>query len=316
MSSAPIFTIFIPTYNRAHLLLRALVSIEGQTFRDFEVIIVDDGSTDETASVVADWIQRVDFPVKYHPQINQGKHVAHNVGVGLARGQFFVNLDSDDRLLPDTLERLLRQWQAIPENERDDFAGVEGLIESMDGERIVTPRYPESPLHTDYLTVRYTRGIGGDKKGFIRTDILQKYSYPVFPGEKHCRESLVWKRMAHRYQFRYVNEVFQQVEYQPGGLSSDCFRLRMSTIKGFQLYYLEDLTLHWAWLDSRQQRRSTVEYIRFSLHDKISPIRQFRETGYSRSYLAFFPLGIMRWLVDIYRIKIRKGQVPNRRVKP
>ncbi|HPB74265.1 MAG TPA: glycosyltransferase family A protein, partial [Chromatiaceae bacterium] len=154
----PLFTLFIPTFNRAHLLPRALASIEAQTCRDFEVVIVDDGSTDGTADLIQDWQRRVDFPVVYRWQENQGKYAAHNLGVELGRGRFFFLLDSDDRLLPQTLERLLYHWETIPPAERQRFAGVEGLIESLDGQRLLTHPYPQSPLDVSFLDLQYRLG--------------------------------------------------------------------------------------------------------------------------------------------------------------
>jgi glycosyltransferase involved in cell wall biosynthesis len=311
----PTFTVFIPTYNRARLLPRAFASIEAQTLRDFEVVIVDDGSTDATEALVADWRARVDFPVRYLKQAaNRGKPAAHNAGVEAARGRFFVLLDSDDRLLPDTLERLLRHWESIPEDRRHRYAGVEGLVESLDGTRLLTPPYPASPYDASYLDVRYRLGNGGDKKRAVRTDILRRFPYPLFPGERHVRDSLTWKRLAHDYLFRCVNEPFQQVEYQSDGLTSNRFRVRMDSPRGFQLYYLEDVTLHRPWLRPRQVRRSFVDFIRYSLHAGTGPGRQWRLVGHDPWWLALFPAGVLRWLVDLYRLRIRGGVHPNRRV--
>jgi len=310
---SPAFTVFIPTYNRAGLLLRALSSIEVQTFRDFEVVIVDDGSTDDTAAVVARWKARVEFPVTYVRQSNQGKHAAHNKGLELAKGELFFNLDSDDRLLPDTLERIRRHWKSIPESERGRFAGVEGLVESMDGKRRLTVPYPHNPLDAGFLDVRYRLRIGGDKKHAIRTDVARRYPYPVFPGEKHIRPSLTWKRISHDYVFRCVNEPFQQVEYQAEGLSSDRFSLRMRNPKGFRLYYLEDVVRHRPWLGRRQLRRSMIDFIRFSFHAGSGLLEQGRLTRYDPLWLALAPAGFGRWLVDRYRQCFKKGCKPNRK---
>lgn len=312
-NAAPCFTIFIPTYNRAGLLPRAFASIEAQSFRDFEVVVVDDGSTDETESLVADWKQRVDFPVVYFKQANQGKYAAHNAGVDLARGRFFFLLDSDDRLLPDTLERIRFHWEAIPESGRPRFAGVEGLVESMDGERSLSKPYPRSPLDASYLDVRYRLGIGGDKKQAVLTEILRRFPYPVFPGEKHVRDSITWKRMAHEYLLRCVNESFQQVEYQPDGLTSNRFAARMSSPQGFQLFYLEDVTLHRRWLSRRQLRRSMIDFIRFSLHAGTGPLGQARRLGFDPLWLLLLPAGVVRWLVDLYRLRFQGGRHPNKK---
>ncbi|HYE34974.1 glycosyltransferase family 2 protein [Methylocaldum sp.] len=310
---SPTFTVFIPTYNRSGLLPRALSSIEAQTYRDFEVVIVDDGSSDDTAAVVDRWKAGVEFPVTYVKQNNQGKHAAHNKGVELAKGRLFFNLDSDDRLLPNTLERIRHHWESLPEGERGRFAGVEGLVESMDGERPLTIPYPHNPLDASFLDVRYRLGRGGDKKHAIRTEIARRFPYPVFSGERHIRPSLTWKRISHDYVFRCVNEPFQQVEYQTEGLSSDRFRLRMRNPRGFQLYYLEDVTLHRPWLSRRQLRRSMVDFIRFSLHAGAGIREQGRLTGYDPLWLALAPAGFCRWLVDLYRLRFKEGYKPNRK---
>ena len=312
-TDGPMFTVFIPTYNRAGLLLRALSSIEAQTFRDFEVVIVDDGSADDTAAVVAHWKATVEFPVTYVKQNNQGKHAAHNKGVELAGGRLFFNLDSDDRLMPDTLERIRRHWESIPEDERERFAGVEGLVESMDGERLLTVPYPHNPLDAGFLDVRYRLGIGGDKKHAIRTEIVRRFPYPVFPGEKHIRPSLTWKRISHHYVFRCINEPLQQVEYQSDGLSSDRFRLRMRNPRGFQLYYLEDVTMHRPWLSPRQLRRSMIDFIRFSFHAGTGLLEQARLTRFDPLWLMMLPAGFGHWLVDLYRLRFGKGYKPNRK---
>lgn len=306
------FTVFIPTYNRAHLLPRALQSLDAQTFRDFELVVVDDGSTDDTASLIAAWQARATFPVIYIKQANRGKYAAQNAGVAQARGRFFVLLDSDDRLLPDSLERLLRHWQSIPEAERDRFAGVEGLVESMDGQRTLTTHYPESPCDISYLDLYYRLGIGGDKKNMIRTEILREFPYPLFPGELNIRDSITWNRIAHKYLFRCINEPVQQVEYQPDGLTSNRFRIRMTSPRGFQLFYREEITLHRDWLSFRQRRRSTIDFIRFSRHCGFGFREQGRQVGYQGLWLLLIPAGYWRWLVDLYRLKFRGGNKQNR----
>ena len=309
---SPTFTIFIPTFNRASLLTRGLLSIEAQTFRDFEVVIVDDGSTDATESLVQEWQRRMPFPVTYFRQANQGKYVAHNQGVKLAKGQFFLLLDSDDRLVPNALERILHHWNSIPEANRPRYAGVEGLVQSMDGERLLTLPYPENPLDTHFLDTQYRRHIGGDKKHAVLTEILRRYPYPIFPGERHVRDSITWKRMAHEFVLRCVNEVFQQVEYQPDGLTANRFAARMSSPRGFQLFYREDVTLHRDWLSWRQRRRSMIDFIRFSLHCAIGFLEQGQQVRFDPLWLLLYPAGVVRWLIDLYRIRFKGGQHPNK----
>src|ERR1700736_1708087 len=95
---APFFTVFTPTYNRAHTLHRVFNSLKAQSFRDFEWVLVDDGSTDNTEELAELWIKTADFPIRYFWQKNSGKHIAYNFGIREARGQMFAVLDSDDAL--------------------------------------------------------------------------------------------------------------------------------------------------------------------------------------------------------------------------
>ncbi|HXK57407.1 MAG TPA: glycosyltransferase family A protein [Gammaproteobacteria bacterium] len=95
----PLFSIFIPTYNRIDTLPRALESVACQHFRDFELIIVDDGSEDGTGELVNRWKQHFNGRLRYFWQENQGKHVAYNLAAREAEGELLVLLDSDDVML-------------------------------------------------------------------------------------------------------------------------------------------------------------------------------------------------------------------------
>ena len=122
------FTVFTPTYNRAHTLPRLYQSIRRQTVRDFEWVIVDDGSTDGTEALVRQWQQEGnDFPIRYFWQPNQHKKVAFNRGVREASAPWFVPIDSDDELLPDALEQFARMWATIPTAEQTRYCAVVGL---------------------------------------------------------------------------------------------------------------------------------------------------------------------------------------------
>jgi len=95
-----VFTVFTPTYNRAHTLPRVWNSLRRQTFRNFEWLIVDDGSSDNTREMVSGWSRISDFPIRYLWQRNALKKTAINLGVREARGQLFLSIDSDDECTP------------------------------------------------------------------------------------------------------------------------------------------------------------------------------------------------------------------------
>src|SRR5262249_2422136 len=105
-SKMPLFTVFTPTYNRAHTLHRVFDSLCAQTLRDFEWLVIDDGSSDSTRELIDNWTKSAHFTIRYIKQDHSGKHIAHNCAVREARGQFFLTLDSDDACTPQALERM------------------------------------------------------------------------------------------------------------------------------------------------------------------------------------------------------------------
>jgi glycosyltransferase involved in cell wall biosynthesis len=202
----PLFTIFTPTYNRAHTLHRCFESLSAQTLRDFEWIVVDDGSTDRTEQLVAGWIETADFPLRYLRQDHCGKHFAHNLALAAAQGKFFTCLDSDDGLTPNALEKLARAWETIPEDLRPGFCGVDGLCCDQHG-RVVGDTYPVDPFDVDLRQRKYIYHSRGEKWGVVLTDIARRYPFPNVARGKYLPEGIVWLDMAKTYKNRAVNEI-------------------------------------------------------------------------------------------------------------
>lgn len=306
-----LFTIFIPTFNRAYVLPRTLASIETQTLRDFEVLVVDDGSTDGTRALVEAWARRVPFPVRYHYQRNGGKHIAHNTMLTLAQGELVVLLDSDDVLVPTALERFRYHWEQIPAERRDRFAGVEGLIARLNNGRISGKPYPQDIIDGDHLEMRVRRELGGDRRAAVRSAVLRRFPYPVFAGERHIRPSLLWDRLAAAgYQFRFFNEVVQLYEHQADGLSANRFTLRMANPRGLRLCTLEEIRLHRQLLSLHRRWRLGARYVRYSLHAGCGYAQQFRDMDAKCLWIASVVPGTVDWLVDLLRQKIRAMNRP------
>jgi glycosyltransferase involved in cell wall biosynthesis len=208
VANSVLFTVFTPTYNRAHTLHRVHDSLCAQTLRDFEWIVIDDGSTDGTAELVTKWVKSADFPIRYFRQEHSGKHIAHNLAVGQARGQFVAPLDSDDALPPESLERISALWNGIPVSSRAGYSGIGGLCSDQRG-KIIGDCFPESPLDTSLRELIYVLRIRGEKWGVTRTDVLREYPFPELSGTQFVPEGLVGLQMSKNYKRRYVNEVFR-----------------------------------------------------------------------------------------------------------
>ena len=301
---APTFTIFIPTHNRSRLLDAALGSVETQTFRDFEVIVVDDGSTDDTRAVVDRWNTKATFPVRYIWQENQGMHAAHNAAVGQAHGFLFIRLDSDDTLLPHALARIKTRWDEIPEADRPRFAGVAGLCLNEDG-TISGDRYPVDVIDSDYLEIFRRCRMNGERREAIRTEVLREFLFPRLAGERRLRSTLILRRMAHRYKLRFTNEVLQINRHAAGGITANRFRFRMLYPKGQRLYFLEEITLNDRYTPRKTLRYYHVQYVRYSLHCDVSLRTQAAEIKHKRLWLSALPSGILTWIGDRARMRWR-----------
>lgn len=218
-------TVFTPTYNRAHLLSRLYESLCQQTFKDFEWVIVDDGSTDNTESVIQPWIDTHIIPVRYYKQENGGKHRAINRGVKEAKGELLFIADSDDMLPPEALETVAKQYEYIKGDER--FAGVAGFDAHADGQVIGHGNTNFDILECSPVDFWCKHKVSGDMKEVFKTKVLLEFPFPEIDGEKFCPEELIWIRISKKYILRYFNHVIYIADYLPDGLSAKLVKLRM-----------------------------------------------------------------------------------------
>ena len=218
-------TLFTPTYNRAYILNVLYRSVQRQTYRNFEWIIMDDGSTDNTEDLVRSWIaDNNDFPIRYYKVPNGGKCRAINRGLDLAEGELFFIMDSDDYLTDDSLETVVK-WEATIAG-KPGYCGVAGNRGSSPTE---TPNTSIRSMYgtdfiDEYAFVRYRdytdKVIDGERAGVWYTELHRKYKYPEFEGENFITESVVWNKMAFDgYKIRIFEDIIWVCEYREDGLT-------------------------------------------------------------------------------------------------
>lgn len=282
-------TIFTPAYNRAHLLPRLYESLEAQSCKDFEWIVVDDGSKDNTREVVEEYMARASFPVRYFYQENGGKHRAINRGVKEAKGELFFIADNDDWLPANAVEVVVEDFEAVKDD--DSFAGVCGLDAYEDG-RIVGSGLPADVQDCTAHEIRYRYNVTGDMKEVFRTSVMREFPFPDNEGERFCPEALVWNRIALKYKLRYINIPIYKVEYQPDGLTANIMRVRHFSPMASMSTYAE---LYHAPVPFIVRLKAAINYWRFT------PLRYYgRVLRYKMIGLPLFlqPLGTFMRLND------------------
>lgn len=212
-------TIFTPTYNRKDLIDRLYQSLLQQTQKNFEWLVVDDGSTDDTEKYFTNLLSTEHpFPILYIKQNNGGKHRAINNGVNNALGKLFFIVDSDDYLTPNAIEKI-NQWITTLDNSHK-WAGISGL-RGFSKNSVVGQ-------HSDFSYIdaknneRRKYNLLGDKAEVYFTDVLKQHPFPEIPGENFISEEIVWNAIARDgYYLRWFNEIIYICDYLEGGLTKD-----------------------------------------------------------------------------------------------
>lgn len=205
----PFFTVFTPLYNRANLLRRVFDSLESQTFKEFEWLIIDDGSVDFPESIIKGFQLISSFKIIYVKKSNGGKHSTFAFAFELANGSFIVNLDSDDTLISDGLEKLHTAWLNL--DDKDKFIGVTGLCMDQYG-KLVGDKFPHDKFISNSLDSFYKYNIKGEKFGMQRLSILKNFSFPEVSSSGYIGEGYLWDRIALSYNTLYIND-FIRVYY-------------------------------------------------------------------------------------------------------
>lgn len=303
-SNTYIFTVFTPTYNRAHTIERVYKSLLNQSIKDFEWLIVDDGSTDGTYELIEKWIEEAGFKIRYVWQENKHKKSAFNHGVSIAEGELFLTADSDDEFDSYALERFYEHWQAIPATIRSSFVGVCGLCKSIDGE-IVGDKFPcDSHIDSDTIEMKYRYNVSGEKWGFSRTDVLKKYPFPEnIPG--FVPEGIVWSNIAKKFKTRFVNETLRTYRQDSGNQISNKADPRRDAL-GLMLWSINVLNNEAPWFFFAPTRffYEAARWNRLFLYTGFSracALRLMPKTAFSTILLmSCFPIGFLWWLIEFF----------------
>ena len=291
-------TIFTPTFNRAYCLHKCYESLIMQTNKDFMRLIIDDGSTDDTKTLVDSWITEHKIDIQYHYQANQGMHAGHNAAYRLIKTELNVCIDSDD-FMPDTaVEDILTCWRTT--EHKENLSGIIGLDAFKDGQ-IIGQKMPEYIKNTTLEDLHYKHDITGDKKLVLRTDIVKKYPpYPIFTKERFVPLGTLYLLLDKQYKLHCLNKVLCIVEYMEDGSSRNIIKQYRRHPKGFQ--YARLLTLkHSNYL--KVKFKNAIHLISHSL--QLKDWKVFSKTPNLGLTLLAIPFGILLYAHVMYINKVK-----------
>lgn len=238
-------TVFTPTYNRAHTLPQAFQSLKMQTVKDFEWLIIDDGSSDGTEELVTKFMAEADFPIRYYWKENGGRHTAVNYSYQFLNTPYVVSLDSDDELLPNAIETMIRTWNSIPKEDYDRFWCISARAQhAVTGEMVGTP-YPEN-INT-LRGKKQRKAIlkhPGEKHCCRKVAIHIQYPFPEYPDVKFITENMVWEKINRKYDQFCVNDIYRKYHADsPDGLAKGGIHksTRYKTFYYAGLFYVNEL---------------------------------------------------------------------------
>ena len=286
-----ILTIFTPAYNRAHTLPRTYESLCHQNCKDFIWLIVDDGSTDNTAELVRDWQSRDNgFDIQYIYKENGGMHTAHNVAYANIHTELNTCIDSDDMLADGAVEKILSKWAEVKDK---GYAGIVGLDANFEG-NIIGKDFPIAMTETT-LSGYYAAGGAGDKKLVYRTDAINACpEYPVFEGEKYVSLSYKYLLIDQDYKLAVLNDVLCNVEYQLDGSSNSMWSQYLKNPKGFAFWRTVRMRY------SSSSKRTFIDCIHYVSSSLISKNLHFIRESPRKAYtILAIPFGVALAIIVI-----------------
>ena len=212
-----LISVITPTYNRAYILSACYESLVKQTCKDFEWVVVDDGSSDNTEELVKAFIEENKIKIKYIKQENGGKHIAHNTAVLNSSGELVVCLDSDDVLTEDAIEVAIDFWckNAKPEN-----TGILAKRGNMTDREPICADLPKGVHACTMFDLTNKYGFHGDTILYFRKELLEKNLFKRFENERFIPETNMYVEIDKFGTMLLLDKVLYLCEYLPDGLTA------------------------------------------------------------------------------------------------
>ena len=263
-----LFSVITPTYNRSEKLKNCFLSLQKQTFSNFEWLIIDDGSIDETKALVDKWKNKLN--IQYFYQENSGKPSAVNKGIINSKGKYFVVLDSDDIPVPDAFEKIIYYLK-----ESSDQTIAVGFLTQDNNGKIIGTDFPMDIWNSSILEAYSKFNIQGDKWLAFKTIIAKNFLFPIYENEKYVPEGLVFNRMARTgFKIDFINIPLLIHEYQSDGITMNINKIRIENPIGFFSYYFENIISN-EFIFNKYYLKKSVAMLYLLTNKSIHPLKVY-----------------------------------------
>lgn len=289
----PLITVFTPTFNRGYIIRKLYESLCEQSCFDFEWIVIDDGSNDETKEVFEKILKEDNnFKIIYKYKKNGGKPRAINEGVQLASGRYFFIVDSDDTLVNDAIEKI-KCWI----NEIDTIPNIVGVGGAQGHSKFkyikgIEPKVNENGYIDATNIERNKYDLDADMCEAYKIEILKKYPFKVWENEIFSPEEIVFNDIAlDGYKVRWHKDIIYISDYLEDGLTKGSFNLEKNNPMGYAMLYNSKLKYEKSFI---KKLYFSSQLIALSLYGKN--INYIFSSNDPYSTILSFPIGFLLFL--------------------
>lgn len=292
-------TIYTPCYNKGKTISRTFNSLLSQTCYDFEWIIINDGSTDDSLNIIQSF-NTSKFPIRKINKINEGLSSVMNLATQTAMGDFILRVDGDDWLNSNAVETIHSKLNEYDMNDKS-LGGIVFLTEYENGE--ICGYHPfKDEFKCNFWDYREKYKATGDRAEVFKTKCFKEFPMPSFPNEHFISERYVWNHFSDKYDVIYYNTIIYKREYNEDSITNNWPQIGIKNPKGMQL----DLSDYLQRKISIQNRiKSSINYFRYSLHSKYGIIKLIKDIPISSTILGIIP-GLLLYAIECHNIEFIK----------
>lgn len=290
-----VITVFTPLYNRAQTIGKVYESLSQQTCYDFEWLVINDGSTDNSGEIMKDIIKNhnLPFPISYIYQENKGLTRTINEALNLANGILLFRLDSDDFALPNAIKDILHYYPLIKND--NTLCSITFLSLKSNGQ--INGMHPfNKVVRSSFSDYRDKYKAKGDRAEVMKLEIYRNFKYPEIVNEKFCPEGIIWNRLSNQYDAIYIPKAIYIKSDCDDSITANVYTYLRKNSKGVTLYYKEIMcNIHFSF---SYRFKNAIKYYRYAPYAKASMIK-----GIPLSMLIALPFGFFVVICDIIKRK-------------